>query len=381
MHRRFDTFCAAALLTLAALAPVPALGGDSGPLPADGREPTAGERRAIEAAVCQLADAAAICRCGSEDAARRPRLHRILPGQFTAASADEALAHFEGCGRAGTALLERGDADGESGEEAWRVADFYPDLHTHTCRRFDLADADLVVCHRALDGKTWRIGLLHALDFRGGTPVRRQLASWRSNARGCPSDTLRTTHPIGWRTWHAADDPRAALMTLFLQHRNGVVPDRFPDACTAMDNGRQVFGKKHRLARYFELDGRRFVDSGTTEMVGEAASRAHWRGDERVDEPVCRQKDVHRQVRQHAGRLQRCYAAALRSDETAAGTVELEWRVGRDGAVSKTRVVADEIDDPDLTACLRRVVDDFAFTPPRAGDSCTFVYPFEFAPE
>ncbi len=382
--RRPPDRAASLLVALAAGLTLGAAPADKGPLEAAGSRPAAPRAEQLVDRICGGEDPAPICRCADPNvetrADRSPTVTRIIPGAFTGTDTPQRLAHLTHCGRTATALLTRADDDTGADSVPWRLQEVYDDLHTATCRRLDLVDRpDLLVCHRTVENETWRIGLFHALDLSDGSLERRQLTSYRSNARGCPADILRTEHPIGWRIWHVADDPRPPLVTIHFKHRNAAVPDAYQDACRAMEDGDALFANERRIAEYFELRDGRLQFAGATLQSGSDGSGANWTTDRRVEAPICRTRTVLERVRGQSDALRRCYAGAVDGSEAPSGTLELRWTIERSGEVADTEVVSDGPSHPALTDCVRRLVEQMSFVPPRAGDSCTFVYPFEFS--
>jgi len=348
----------------------------STPLDGDGRAPSDDRRRELTSTICEAEPS--FCRC-SDDASASPTVVRTVAGQFVDPQADEVIAHLGHCETVASAIVRRAPnaSDAESAED-WELVALHRGVDTRTCRRFDVgSDTDRLICHRTIEGDTWRIGFFHALAFSPDGYERRQLSSYGSNARGCPTDVLRTEHPLDWRIWHVPDDPRPALVTLFFQHRNGRVPEPFAEACEAMRGGEPVFGSRRRVTEYFEWTGRRFAFAGATRRRGDQQS-ASWTTSERLEAPICRRRDVLDRIANRRDGLRRCYADTLGEDRTAAGTLELKWTIGSDGSVDQIEVLTDGLENAKLRTCVRRLVAAIEFPPPRGGDTCSFVYPFEF---
>lgn len=351
-----------------------------GPLDAAGTAPSEADVAELRSTLCNREAPPGICRC--EDAESSAfSIARLIRGSFTGADTSELLAHVEHCDRRATVLFGRNgsrEKPDTADDGSWRLVEVFDDVHTDTCLVVEPQNGpDMLVCHRALDGGTWRLGLFHSLQFGDGELERRQLTSYQSNARGCPARVLRTEHPTGWRVWQVAGDPRPALLTMFFEHRNGRVPDRFDDACTAMRNGEPVFGRTRRIAEYFELVDGRFEFAGAT-LRSEGQKEAEWSTDRRIDAPVCRRRDILERVRDRREAIRQCYAQTV-DDGQATGRVEIRWTIEGDGHVGQTAVVSDTVDRPELAECLRETIREMTFTPPRAGDRCTFVYPFDFS--
>jgi len=368
--------------------------------------PSTAERASMTEAICELPAAESVCAC-EKSGPRSTRIVRLREGSFSGEGARERLAAVDGCGRRGTALLAP-DSEGR-----WRAMTFYPRTDTKTCLPFDRTEGpDLLVCHRTVSAETWRVGWLYSLDFAGGRLRRREITSYRSNARGCPAERLRTTHPVEWHKWQVEGDPRPPLLTLRLRHRNGDVPDRFRDACRAMEEGIPVFGPRRVRTEYYALVDGRFefrgalrsssgppgpgLQKGEGPVAAEASDgraqteetsaetdrdSARWTDDRRLESPVCRREDALRNVRESRDALADCYRRAFRASSGLAGTVKLRWRVGPAGRIEATEVLSDGPGDEGLLACVRSVVRNFEFPPPRGGERCSFVYPFEFTPE
>lgn len=352
----------------------------AGPLDGAGTAPSEVAVANLRSTLCDRTTAPAICSCEDSESST-PNLAHLTRGSFTGANASELLVHIEYCDREGTALFGRNGSTEQSDtadDGHWRLLEVFADVHTDTCLFVDPeAGPDMLVCHRALDGGTWRLGLFHSLYFADGELERRQLTSYQSNARGCPVHVLRTEHPTGWRVWQVADDPRPPLLTIFFEHQNGRVPDRFDDACEAMRTGDPVFGERRRVAEYFELVDGRFEFAGAT-LRSEGQPDAEWSTNRRIDAPVCRRRDIRERVRDHREAVRQCYARTA-GDGEATGRIEIRWTIEGDGHVGRAAVVSDTVDRPRLAECLRRTISDMTFTPPRAADRCTFIYPFDFS--
>ena len=344
------------------------------PLASDSDSPSDERRQRLADALC-TDDAPTICRCSDPSADATPTITATLRGQFLDPDADELIAHVDRCDRVATVLFRRGER-----ADTWKRVAVYEDVHTDTCRRFNLqAQPDRLVCHRTVEDDTWRVGFFHALRFGPEAVERRQLTHYASNARGCPAAVLRTQHPIGWRTWHRPDDPRPPLLALMFEHHDGRVPDGYDDACDAMNDGHPVFGPRRRRTEYFEWRDGRFTFAGATEMRPKTGDEATWTTPERLDGPICRQSDAVERIEQKHDALRQCYVDRLRNGSEASGTLTLKWTVGRNGDVESIEVQDDTLGDEPLQTCVRDLLRTMSFPEPRGGDTCSFVYPFEFS--
>lgn len=321
--------------------------------------------------VCALDEADELCSCREKNDGAA-EVTRIRHGHFSGEDSEQMLAAIRGC-EAGSALLELRDGEPE------RALRYYPEVETDICSSFPTGDGtDVLVCHRTVEGSSWRIGFFHSLDFRGAELVRRQITSYRSNARGCPENRLRTTHATGWRRWAVEGDPRPPMLMIHFQLRNGEVPAQHANACEAMGEGEPVFGPLRRRTEYYTLEGRRFRRVGARTATGREGD-IEWVDERRPEEPACRREDALDRVRRHRDEVTHCYTRALKKNRSLAGKLRLEWSVDEEGRVDGVRAVRDELEDEALVECVGSVIRTFEFPPPRAAASCSFVHTFEFA--
>jgi len=86
-------------------------------------------------------------------------------------------------------------------------------------------------------------------------------------------------------------------------------------------------------------------------------------------------REIRAFVRLHEPQLRRCYDLALARDHALAGTAELRFVIGADGAVASV-AVGGSLASPDANACLAHEVASWTF---RASDSATVAsYPINF---
>lgn len=183
------------------------------PLESDGRAPTKAESTALWNELCSRRSKTPACRCNREKDGSQPKIPGVVTGEFASSDTEELLAEFHACDAVTSALFRRPPASNSEAERPWKLVDVYPETQTSNCRRFDLQESsDLLVCHRSIEGDTWRVGLFYSLDFAAGKLVRRQLTTYRDNARGCPKNKLRTAHPVGWRTWQVEGEDRKSVV-------------------------------------------------------------------------------------------------------------------------------------------------------------------------
>jgi tetratricopeptide (TPR) repeat protein len=88
---------------------------------------------------------------------------------------------------------------------------------------------------------------------------------------------------------------------------------------------------------------------------------------------------IQRIVRQNFGRFRRCYQSALERKPNAMGRVAVRFVIGREGAVSGTSVLQDDIGDVRFASCMVQAVAALSFPQPEGG-VVTVSYPFLFTP-
>jgi hypothetical protein len=347
------------------------------PIDGEGVEPGADLAEQLRETLCAAPGTDEVCRCAPSDD-QSPEIRRVQQGAFSAPR-PELLVHLEGCTQGALALFRR--PTGESGKKNYTLVDLFEGVDLDTCRAIAAPDRpDLLICHWALDGGTWRFGAFDLIDLREGDLTRRQLTSYHSNARGCPTGRLEARYPVGWRLWQVADDPRPPLLSVFLRDQSGPVPERFDDACRAMEQGEPVFGDLKRLTEYFEWRDGRLVSAGATRRGGEPSEGVEWTSAERPTGEICRPEEFAREVRRRSPAIRDCYRSALADDAELQGQLRLRCRLGRDGGVEAVEFSGDELQQDPLRRCIAGVVEQITLAPPRGGDECTFVYPFDFAP-
>ena len=207
------------------------------------------------------------------------------------------------------------------------------------------------------------------------------MTTYRTNARGCPADRLSLRYPVGWKIWQAPDDPRPALVTLFFRDHGGPVPDDHVDACEAMADGRPVFGSLRHVTEYFEWRDGRLAFAGATRRPDGAPEALEWTSRRRPTGEICRPDEFARALRARTDAIQRCYGRALADQPKLEGRLSVRCHVGPDGRVDSVETVRDDLDSKPLRRCIVETVQKISVTPPRAGDHCSFVYPFDFAPD
>jgi TonB family protein len=88
-------------------------------------------------------------------------------------------------------------------------------------------------------------------------------------------------------------------------------------------------------------------------------------------------KALVRVVNANANEIERCYNASLKRQTDLHGRLEIEWVVDKNGTVSKTRIIYDDIGSPSLQRCVRAAVQSWVFPPP-VGGSAVVSFPFQF---
>lgn len=82
-------------------------------------------------------------------------------------------------------------------------------------------------------------------------------------------------------------------------------------------------------------------------------------------------------VGQHAREVRFCSRKGLRERTGLAGSVVLEWTIGRNGSVSKIKISSDDTGIPALTKCLSSKIRSWKFPKPKGGEVIV-TYPFRF---
>ncbi len=72
-------------------------------------------------------------------------------------------------------------------------------------------------------------------------------------------------------------------------------------------------------------------------------------------------------LRVRAGDAKRCYDAALKRNRAITGRIVVGLQVTSEGAVCATRIVDQQIDDPELVACIREIFLGLTFPAPAGG--------------
>ena len=342
-------------------------------LDGEGVEPEAALAEQLTDTLCTADGSDAFCDCQTA-----PEIRRVQRGQFTSRR-PELLAHLEGCDRRGLAIFRRPTP--EAAGQSYTLVGLFEGVDLDACLSLaPPARPDRLLCHWSLDGGIWRFGAFDLIDLREGRLTRRQLTTYQSNARGCPTGRLEARYPVGWRVWQVAGDPRPPLVSIYLRDLSGPVPDRFADACKAMAEGEPVFGARRRLTEYFEWRKGGVVSAGSTRRMGGRSEAVEWTSAERPTGEICRPDEFVRQIRRRSPAISDCYRRALADEPELAGQLRLRCRVGRAGGVEAVEFGGDELQNQSLRRCLAGVVEQVPLSPPRGGDECTFVYPFEFAP-
>ena len=82
------------------------------------------------------------------------------------------------------------------------------------------------------------------------------------------------------------------------------------------------------------------------------------------------QKQVMDVVKQHLGKVQRCYERALLSNSSIAGRVEYEWYITPKGQVKWAKVKSSEVQNgSELNSCVTKVFKDMKFPVAKNGES------------
>jgi hypothetical protein len=71
-----------------------------------------------------------------------------------------------------------------------------------------------------------------------------------------------------------------------------------------------------------------------------------------------------------------CHDAGLRRDPNLAGRIVIRYVIEGDGHVSAASVASSTVSDPELGACIARVVSTWLFPGVEGGGSVTINYPF-----
>ena len=89
---------------------------------------------------------------------------------------------------------------------------------------------------------------------------------------------------------------------------------------------------------------------------------------------------IQRIVRQNYGRFKVCYESALRTNPTLTGRVQVNFAIGRDGAVATASDGGSDIPDQGVISCVTRGFMNLSFPQPEGG-IVTVKYPLVFTPE
>ncbi len=88
---------------------------------------------------------------------------------------------------------------------------------------------------------------------------------------------------------------------------------------------------------------------------------------------------VQRVSRQNFGRFRLCYEDLLRTNGKAAGRVNIQFVIGKDGAVTSSKDNGSDIGDATMVGCIKSAFDKITFPQPEGG-TVTVSYPLVFAP-
>ncbi len=89
---------------------------------------------------------------------------------------------------------------------------------------------------------------------------------------------------------------------------------------------------------------------------------------------------IQRIVRQNFGRFRLCYENGLRSAPNLAGTVSIQFSIGRGGDVANVRVGSSTMGDATVEQCIARSFGGLTFPEPESG-TVSVTYPLTFSPE
>lgn len=85
-------------------------------------------------------------------------------------------------------------------------------------------------------------------------------------------------------------------------------------------------------------------------------------------------------VRESRMRIQACYAAALESQPTLAGRIEVSWRIAPSGEVEQPVVTESSMDSPDLEDCVVKTLQGQSFSASEDEAPVRARHVFEFVP-
>lgn len=130
-----------------------------------------------------------------------------------------------------------------------------------------------------------------------------------------------------------------------------IMPDELPDAGGPVDAG----GPRIRYVTRYTGGGGAFNCSGDIDAAGAATA-----------------------MREHQLQFRNCYERRLKVNQTLSGSIQLQVRVGRDGAVTGVRT-GGSLRDPQVLSCVRTIAQRIRFPRPTGG--CAVVgQPFDFTP-
>lgn len=103
---------------------------------------------------------------------------------------------------------------------------------------------------------------------------------------------------------------------------------------------------------------------------------------QRVVEPLIGEIDptlVESTIQKYRYELQACFEGALKRDKFTRGAMEWRWRIDSTGRMDTLELLKSNINDPNMTRCVRQKMSSWKFPKPRRG-SVEITYPFEFSP-
>ncbi len=103
---------------------------------------------------------------------------------------------------------------------------------------------------------------------------------------------------------------------------------------------------------------------------------------QKIIEPLIGEIDpalVESTIQKYRFELQQCFEGALKRDRFTRGAMEWRWRIDSRGQMDDLELVKSNINDPNMTRCVRQKMNAWRFPKPRRG-SVEITYPFEFNP-
>lgn len=89
-------------------------------------------------------------------------------------------------------------------------------------------------------------------------------------------------------------------------------------------------------------------------------------------------EEIRSVVKGHVGEVRSCYALGLAHNPSLEGRISIKFKIGPDGAVQSTTVLADNLGDQKVADCVAAEIQSWRFPPPRGGGTVVVAYPFVF---